>query len=200
MEFDISILEQEGIDTKEGIEYTNGNDRYLSALWRYYRAYEDNIRRIQTAMESNTYDDYSIVVHSIKSNSKMIGAHDVSCLFAELERAALEGDIDVINKKTEPALTEYKKIIDLLRPLGVQEKVSAAGELSTEEATEITEKLLEALDDFNEELSEALINKLSGYPFGLTQKNRLKEAMTNLHNFNYDAAAEIIRELSASIS
>ena len=60
-------------------------------------------------------------------------------------------------------------------------------------------QLLEALDDFDDDLSAELVKKLSGYPFRLTQKDRLAEAAAFIGDFLYDEAAEIIKEISGEI-
>ena len=37
MEFDFSILEEKGISVTDGISYTGGKEKYVSALQRYFR-------------------------------------------------------------------------------------------------------------------------------------------------------------------
>ena len=199
MEFDISILRKAGIDTIEGIKYTGGKEEYISALWRYGRAYDKDIEKIKKALEEKNCEDYMQVVHPLKSNSRMIGASETADMFEKLEIAARDGDSAAIASDTEPALTMYKQIVELLKPLSAQENVKATGEISAEEAKQTADKLLEALDDFDEELSEKLLNKLSGYPFRITQRNRLNTAVGKLRDFDYDGSAEIIREIYKDI-
>ena len=43
------------------------------------------------------------------------------------------------------------------------------------------------------------MNKLSGYPFRITQKEKLKEAIGFVDDFLYDEAAEIIKEIYETI-
>ena len=74
-----------------------------------------------------------------------------------------------------------------------------SGELSADEAKKTAEALLNALDDFDDELSLELAGKLSNYPFRITQKQRLREATDNIQDFLYDEAAELIREIVPSI-
>ena len=38
MDVDLNKLSEAGIDTKTGLEYTGGKDKYISALQRFYRS------------------------------------------------------------------------------------------------------------------------------------------------------------------
>ena len=129
----------------------------------------------------------------------MIGASALADAFAEMEVAAKADNTDLINDKTSSVLSMYADIVEVLRSIGEAEAVRAAGEISAGEARNIADRLLEALDDFDDELSAELAEKLMGYPFRLTQKEKLKEAADSIGNFMYDEAAELIREIIPAI-
>ena len=76
--------------------------------------------------------------------------------------------------------------------------VKPADEISAEEALTTANKLLAALDDFDDELSKELALKLTGYPFRITQKELLTQAIGYINDFLYDEAAEKIREIISS--
>lgn len=196
---DLSWLDDNGISTKEGIAYTGGNEKYISAIQRYFKGYESNKKAIEDLLASGDIEGYAIKVHSLKSNSKMIGAIKLGEAFEELELAAKSNNTDVVNEKTQSALDAYKNIIEIIRPIGEMESVKVSGEISADEARQTAQKLLEALDDFDDELSAEMANKLKGYPFRLTQKEKLKEACECIGNFMYDEAAELINEIIPAI-
>ena len=58
---------------------------------------------------------------------------------------------------------------------------------------------MEALDEFDDELSSQLVSKLAGYPFRMTQRQKLDEAADNIGNFLYDEALELIKEIYTAI-
>ncbi len=199
MEFDFSILKENGISVTEGISYTGGNEKYVSALQRYFRGYESNKKALEDFLSAGDMENYSIKVHSLKSNSRMIGASALGDAFEELELASKDGDADLVNSKTHLALDLYARVIDAIRPFGEMEKVTAGDEITAEEAKETAEKLLEALDDFDDDLSAELATKLGGYPFRITQRQKLKEAAGLISDFMYDEAAELIKEIIPTI-
>ena len=199
MELDLNRLEAEGINVNEGMGYTGGKEKYISALQRYLKGYGKNRRSVEELLASGDTEGYMIKVHALKSNSRMIGASDLASAFEELELAAKEGNTSFIGEKTGEVLKKYDGIIDIIKPVGEMEEVHAADEISAEEARDIAGRLLKALDDFDDELSSELAGKLKGYPFRITQKEKLKEAVRLIGDFLYDEASELVKEISAAI-
>ena len=196
---DISWLDKEGISTKDGIGYTGSEEKYISALQRFFKGYETNRKAVEDLLAASDIEGYCIKVHSLKSNSKMIGASALSKEFGELENASRNGDTALINEKTAGVLERYGNVIQLIRPIGEKESIKPAGEISADEAKELSDRLLEALDDFDDERSSELANKLIGYPFRITQKEKLKKAIELIADFLYDEAADLIKEIIPDI-
>ena len=195
----IALLNEKGISTEEGIGYTGSKEKYISAVQRYLKSYEKNKKSIEDLLAASDMEGYCIKVHSLKSNSKMIGAMSLAAALEELEDASRNNDIDLVKEKTGPALKQYSEVIEILRPAGEAEAVMVAGELSAEEAKETAEKLLEALHDFDDDLSKEYVEKLLRYPFRITQKQKVKEAENFILDFMYDEASDLIREIIPSI-
>lgn len=196
---DITWLNEAGLDTKTGISYTGGQDKYISALQRFYKNYEKNRTKVCEYLETKDYESYMITVHALKSNAGMIGARDLSTLFETLETAARNNEIGLIEAQNAVALKEYDELIQKLAPIGTMGDVRAADEISAEVARETVDKLLAALDDFDDEGAKELTKILSGYPFRLTQAEKLKEAASFIEDFMYDEAAAIIRQIAPEI-
>ena len=146
------------------------------------------------------YENYAITVHALKSNSKMIGAGELSLLFEELETAAKRGDTLTIENKTFSALSDYADLAGKLEPLFGQEEIPAVGEISAEEAQQTAHELLAALDDFDDELSKKLVLKLGGYPFRSSQRDKLANAFNYIYDYQYENAEELIRELLSDLN
>ena len=199
MEMDISFLDTKGIDTRTGIEFTGNKEKYISALKRYFNSYEDNCRKVSELYDKGDMDNYSITVHALKSNSKMVGAMALAGLFEKLEIASREGGITYVRENHNKMLDAYRDFVELIRPIGEADVEPPADEIGAERAKEIVKGLLEALDDFDDEKSKDLAGKLSGYPFRLTQKDLLTKAIKLIDDFMYDDAAGIIKEISETI-
>ena len=199
MNYDTSKLEAFGIDIKTGLEYTRAENKYLSALLRYYKNFEKNKTNAAEFFSKKDWDNYMILVHALKSNSKMIGAMTLGEEFERLEMAARNHETDVIEQNHERVFLSYETMVHNLEEIGQMEDVKAAGEISGEEAKEVSKQVLDALEDFDDETALEQILILTGYPFRITQQTRLKEAKSYVEDFMYDEAAEIIKELLPEI-
>ncbi len=199
MKFDPESITGTGIDLKTGLEYTGGQDRYVSALQRYYKSSENNKEKIRDFLDKEDTENLEILFHALKSNSLMIGALSLNDRFSFLETASRDGDLTAVNSNIKETLEEYEKILEALKPLSEMEGLKAEGELNGEEAKETADKLLAALDDFSDDLAAELVSKLAGYPFRITQMNKLKNAADLIKDFLYDDAAELIKEIIPSI-
>ncbi len=199
MEIDLNWLNDVGLDTQTGISYTGNDRKYLSAVQRFFKNYEKNKAKVEESFAAKDYENYMITVHALKSNAKMIGAEKLSEHFESLEMAAKSGDGDFIEGVNPVVMEEYAKLIAALKPISEMDEVRSADEIPADVAIETAGRLLEALDDFDDEGAKALAVKLSGYPFRITQAGRLKEAIAFIEDFMYDEAAEIIREILPAI-
>ncbi len=197
MEF--NDLAEAGLNVSEGISYTGRDDKYLSAIQRFYRAYQSNREKIEKCREEKDYENYTVLVHALKSNARTIGADELSDMAFELESKGKEKDEKYINEHTSILMSEYERVIDIVSNYGEMEEVKPFDEIDANEALEVHKLLLEALEDFDDEKSLSLVDKLNGYPFRPNQKNKLKEARRYIEDFCYDEATEIIQDMAAFI-
>lgn len=199
MSLSFDCLVSAGFDVETGFAYTGGEERYLSALQRFYRSYGKMSAAIAESEKSEDLEAYTRNVHSLKSNSMMIGANELSEKAKLLEQAGRDGDLALIHAETPALAALHARCIDTLRPFGEMERVRVAGEISGAEARLVGKELLTALDDFDDDRAAGLLNTLSGYPFRLTQKNLLNDARDHIENFEYDEALDLIKTILEQI-
>ena len=82
MDYDLETLIETGLDTVTGIGFTGSEEKYISAVQRFYRNHEKNSAKIQEFYEAKDYENYAITVHALKSNARMIGAASLSQFIA----------------------------------------------------------------------------------------------------------------------
>ncbi len=199
MEADLAKLEEYGLSISAGLAFTGSAEKYKAAIQRYLKGHDANRKDIAELAETGDIENYRIKVHALKSNSRMIGASELAQKFEALEKAASGGNTAFIDEQTEPVLAEYDRLVEFLAPFGETDSISPADEISADEARRIAGELLAALDDFDDELSKELAHKLSGYPFRITQIEKLRGAMQYIEDFLYDDAAELIKEIVPAI-
>ncbi len=195
MDCNIEALIPHGVDVRTGMDYTGSREKYVLALGRYRKAHEANRQRITDDLAAEDIEDYAIIVHSLKSNSRMIGAASLAGEFEALEHAARAGDASAIRRDTPGVLARYDALVRELAPFDAESGPAAAARISSSEASEIAEDLLAALEDFDDDGSLELVNRLSGYPFDEEGRELLKRAAGYIGEFMYDEAADLIRQL-----
>ena len=199
MDFDFSFLEAKGIDVCSGIEFTGNEVKYVAALKRYFESFETSENKTCEFFEKEDFSGYNIMVHALKSNSKMIGAKSLAKEFEKLEVASREGDIEYIRENHLNTIDAYRDLTELLRPIAESDIIFPVEEIDSEKAKEIISHLLEALDDFDDVLSKELALELTGYQFERDLEDELSRAVSLINDFMYDAATEIIKKISATI-
>ena len=105
-----------GIDTSIGLKYCqNDEDFYKTLLGQYALEEPAKSAEAEQYYKDNNLTDYAIVVHALKSTSKMIGAIELSDRAKALEDAAKAGDIDSVRAKHTLVMEEYKVLASRIR-------------------------------------------------------------------------------------
>ena len=82
-----------GLNVKAAIEYSCGEeDLYIELLTDYAKNAEDKCATLASYLEDNSLSNYRVLIHSLKSSSKMIGADELSSLAKDLEDASARSD------------------------------------------------------------------------------------------------------------
>ena len=98
------------IDPAIGLNYCqNDESLYRSALEAYASEEEVKARQLRQFYQEKDWHNYSILIHTIKSSSRMIGAKGLSDTAAKLEAAADEGRESDIVTEHENMLNVYHK-------------------------------------------------------------------------------------------
>ena len=104
-------LSKVGIDTAAGIRYCVGDkDFYKSLLVQFSSEADEKIALLKSYFESRDWHNYEIIVHALKSTSKMVGIYDLSEKAKDLEFAAKKLDVDFITEKHAPLISDYMRM------------------------------------------------------------------------------------------
>ena len=105
-----SVLDIKELDPARGMEYCGDAEDYLFALQTYAESVEDKASQLEESLKEDRMDDYVLLIHSLKSMSKSIGAIDLSEKAKELEQAGREGNRDMLISDTETFVSEYRAL------------------------------------------------------------------------------------------
>ena len=104
-------LRKSGIDTDAGLKYCVGDKEfYKSILIQYATESAEKIGMMKKYYQVRDWHNYEILVHALKSTSKMIGITDLSEKARALEKAAKENEETYILQNHEAMIRDYGKI------------------------------------------------------------------------------------------
>lgn len=115
-----SVLDIKELDPAKGMEYCGDAEDYLFALQTYAESVEEKAERLEDSLREDRIDDYVLLIHSLKSMSKSIGALDLYKKAGNLEQAGREGNRDLLRSGTEAFVREYRELGEKLLQLSAQ--------------------------------------------------------------------------------
>ena len=131
-----------GIDTEAGIGYAQGDkDFYRDILKEYVTGHADHSEKLIGYYEKKDWDNYSVLVHAVKSTSRTIGAGALADLAAKMELASKDRDIDFVEKEHANTLEQYSKTASAIKDaLGMNDVASQPEDDDDDEIMEFVPK------------------------------------------------------------
>ena len=106
-----SSLKKAGIDTGAGLRYSQRDkELYHTLLKQYIKEAKIKQEKINEYYKNKDFKNYEILVHALKSTSKMIGATQLSEKAKKLEDLAKAGGSGITGEMHDAMMGMYKKI------------------------------------------------------------------------------------------
>ncbi len=203
-----------GVDMEAGIQACATEEIYLSVLKEFYPPAEKQATAIETYWHGNDFRNYTILVHSLKSSARLLGALELSEHAKRLEaygNAATSTDIEastgiaaseearnIIQAETPALLQAYRNYATQLCAIFEPKEAEAAKPLIEDKMLrEALEALREWVEGFDFDSADAVMDTLAKYRMpDYFQKNyqELKSLMAEV------ARDDIIGEINAFFS
>lgn len=111
------LLTSVGLDLKKAYEFFMDIDTLIPQLKEYLTESVENKSIMEKSYNKKDDINYEIVVHKLKSESRMLGLTDLGEMFYNHELAAKRKDWDYINKEYTSLISEYDKVLNVLEKL-----------------------------------------------------------------------------------
>ena len=201
-----SRLEQKGFHISAGMGYCRGDGGfYEEMLVRFSKDAEQKEADIETAFQNEDIANYQVLVHTLKSSSKMIGADGLSELARAAEEAAKARDSGRVRESHRTLMEKYREtaryISDVFGPADASEEdLAAKTEVSGQELLSSLSELRKSLETFEADRAEAMLAEMRGFVYqGASVGELLRDVSRNVEDFELGAAAEKVKELAASL-
>ena len=132
-----AALEAAGVAVKQGLRYCRGDhDFYRSMLLEYAQSAAGKMDAMRRYRAAEDWQNYAILVHALKSTSKMIGAQELSDEAKALELAAKADDAATVAAHHDGMLARYGATAGTILRLFDAEKEDAAEPAGDDEVLE----------------------------------------------------------------
>ncbi len=113
--YDTRKLKEKGFDTGAAMAYFAGDeDFYSEMLAEYVKEFNDREPKLSGFLNDCDWKEYQILVHSLKSASKSIGAAELYEKALALENAAKEEDGGFIKENHPGTMELYRKVVETI--------------------------------------------------------------------------------------
>ncbi len=120
--YDIEYLKENDIDVDTSIELLGDVDSYRETLKDFLNEYEDRLPKMKSFIENSDALNYSILAHSMKSDSKYLGFKKLAEISLDHELKGKESDIAYIKEHFNELTSEADRIIKIVKKYLEEEK------------------------------------------------------------------------------
>ena len=119
---DVNVLIQGGVNVNGALEFLGDMETYNETLQDFLSEINEKLANIKKYKEEQDMDNYAILVHSLKSDSKYLGFTQLAELAYQHEMASKAKDVRFVIGSYDALITEANRILDLLKKYTSGEK------------------------------------------------------------------------------
>ena len=112
---DVSILTDNGVDLEKALELLGDLEFYDETLEAFLEENKTRIKNILKYKNEQNMEDYAILVHALKSDSKYLGFMDLADIAYVHELASKANNIDEVNAKYDELMNLVNKYTDIAK-------------------------------------------------------------------------------------
>ncbi len=111
----INYLKDNGINIDSALELLGDCETYNEILKEYVNSINDKITNLTNFKNSNDMENYAILVHSLKSESRYLGFDKLADICLQHELKSKENDATYVNNNFNILLTELNNILGIVK-------------------------------------------------------------------------------------
>ena len=112
--YDEKYLLDNGIDYNKGVELFGDISTYKEMLSDWYKDVPDKFKKIKELLDNKDMPNYSVEVHSLKSDARYFGMEKLAEVSLNHELKSKENDTDYVINNFEELEKEFNKVIEIV--------------------------------------------------------------------------------------
>lgn len=190
---DVNLLTSNGVDVNQSLELFGDMVSYDETLEQFLQGVNEKLANIKKYKEAGDMTNYSILVHSLKSDAKYLGFTELAKLSYEHELASKDNNINAVYEEYDALMNEAKRIVNLTKQyLGVNTEVPVVEEET--KVAEIKDKTILVVDDSN--LIRTFVEKIFNNTYDVMIASDGAEAINIIKNSNIDNIVGMLLDLN----
>ena len=110
---DVSILTDNGVDLESSLELLGDLEFYDETIESFIEEQKTRLDKLKEYLDNLDMENYAILVHAMKSDSKYLGFKKLAELSLEHEMASKANNVDLVKSKFDELMEEANKITAL---------------------------------------------------------------------------------------
>ena len=107
-------LKNNNVDLSSALNLLGDIDIYNDVMREFKKGLDERLEKLRNYKDTNNMNDYAIIIHSIKSDSKYLGFTKLADLSYNHEMKAKENDINYINENYDSLMEEFENVKDIM--------------------------------------------------------------------------------------
>lgn len=112
---DINILRDNDIDVDSGVDILGDIDIYNDILNDFFEESEDRLLKLNEYKNNGDLENYAILVHAIKGDSKYLGFNKLADMALEHQLKSQDNNIDYVNNNYDDLIFEFNNVISVIK-------------------------------------------------------------------------------------
>lgn len=180
-----------GIDWEAGMEACGSMEVLREAMRAFLESIDEKADAIEQFWEAGDLENYTILVHALKSGALLIGALGLSQDAKYLEQCGMQGNTKEIQEKTGKLLQDYREYKNILSAV-VQEDGTSKTEITPQELQDFYLTLRQMVEDFDFDGADDLLRMLEEYTIPEDQRDKYKRIKKGIHDVDREKLLEVL--------
>lgn len=187
-----------GIDIEKAIKNSGSEELFTELLGDVYKLMDEKSAMVETFIRDKDLQNFTVLVHSLKTTCRMIGAIDLGEDFYTLEKLGKANNLEQIEKLTPDTLNSFRSLKPYLEPFSSTGS-GPKNSFDKSAVSDILNKLISAIDDFDLGSAEETTRQLLTYKCNEELSEKLTTLDKLVSNLDYDEAKELSKQILESL-
>lgn len=198
-----NILYAGDIHVDGALKYVGDDyEQYVQIMKLFPEKKNEKQRLLQEYFDTKDLLNYTIQVHALKNNARMLGADKLADMAFEHEKAGTQKDENYLLEHYDELLTEWNRVEAVFSQYLKQEKGESSEsedngsqqKISMEQWQNKIEQIIECLELFQKKEALEFLEQLSTYQLLEGQLDTVNSAIDAVKRYDYDGAITILKE------